>query len=117
MCSWRETNKWKNLLNNSLIHAGAEVFFIKKVKNISKILHFNHLNYLCTELYLEVEGFSYFSIGDTYAKTTISYIILTYVPQQQITKVDSENITLLLLDECDLIRYAAQDLYKQKQAS
>lgn len=117
MYSWRENKKWKKLLEDAVIYADSEVFFIKKVKNVSKILHFAHSNHFYTELYLEVDGFSYFSVGDTFTKTTINYIVITYIPHQQIIKADVQNILLLLLDKCELIRYVAQDLYKQKQAS
>lgn len=114
MSSWNEKRKWRKLLKKTLIQAGAEIFFIQNVKNISQILHFNHQDYLYTELYLEVEGCSYSIIDDSFIKTPIQFIIITFMPHQQIIKVDKDNIPLLLLDECELVRYAAQDLYRQQ---
>ena len=114
MFQWNEKRKWRKFLKQTLIEAGAEIFFIQNVKNINQILHFNHRDYLYTELCLEVEGFSYFETNDTFVKAPIEFIIITFMPHQQVIKVDKDNITLLLLDESELIRYAAQDLYKQQ---
>lgn len=104
---------WNKILQDSLIVTESEVVHIRKIHRIVSTYSYSSHTSSYKEIQLQVDATSYSSKYDCIEKEDIETVFFT-INTSQIIRVTKDNIALLLLDDCRLVRNAAQDWCKKK---
>lgn len=108
-----------NSLDELFIRTGSgELIHIKEIESLIGAYHFQHDNALLySEVYIKIEGARYSQNSDIINQENIRTAYIT-IDTATIIRVNDENIAVLLLDDCRLVRHAAAEWYKEnKKAS
>ena len=100
--------KFTRQLKNSFVLTGAEVIHINEIFQVQNVCHFNHSSYLYTELRILVDATSY-SLKDGQLKREHVESIMLTLDTSEIFRATDENVALLLLNDCQLVRTAIED--------
>jgi hypothetical protein len=99
-------------LDRSIVLTGAEVIYVNEIYELSSIQHFIHSSYLYTDIVCHTNAVSYSLHDNSLIKEQISVLHLT-LDSTHIVQPTQENLAILLIDECQLVRRAASDLYSR----
>ena len=112
MSDSKQIKEFITKLNNSFVLTGSEVIHIRQVNYLLTSNFFHYDNYHYTEIRIAIEGTSYHLENDNIVKQDIEIVELT-INCSEVIRATRNNIALLLLDNCRLVRDAAKDLYRK----
>ena len=98
-------------LKNSFVLTGSEVIHITEVNSLISLYSFHHHAYLYTDIQLSITGTSYHLKDNNVIKHKVNTIYFT-IDTSEVLNATKNNVALLLLDECQLVRESAKDLYR-----
>jgi hypothetical protein len=106
-------NKVLKSLKGSFLLTGSEIVHIKQAYQVISLNYTSSPTTKYTELGLLVDAVSYTLKDGKLEKENITTVYFT-VDTSQVIKCTEDNIALLMLDSCSLVRSFATDWYKKR---
>ncbi len=106
-----EIIKFVDKLEDSFVLTGSEVVHIRNVHHIANVDFCKYSSYFYTEIHIIVDATSYSLQDNNLIKDEIQSLYLT-INSSEVIRATKENVAVLLVDKCLLVRTAIEDYYK-----